>query len=342
MPPKKQQAKEGKRGVKKSAAKVIAASDFHQALRFTPEKAAKSPLGEPISNYDAKCSIAALRKEAKRVGFDAQAYLQNGYCVLSPVWSAKEIQEAHEAAQRVRFMSTSSDGKGEFVFLRGSSTPDKLALFSLLNRYIPFLHQLLGGIVLPNSDKSPYAHHNQVQVALKTPGFKGYKPLEQMSSSRVGHIDQSTARQNPPGKPSSNYSVLFGVVLSGDTAHRSDAGNLYLAPGSYKKLASAFQKLEGPKIPWYPNIAEKYLGKEDPKMEAVRAGPGQAIIMHHQTVHGVGPNHSETDRLNVYFRITARGRPRGKKTSYPQAMRDPFLETPLLKTLADQPDGDDP
>lgn len=25
-----------------------------------------------------------------------------------------------------------------------------------------------------------------------------------------------------------------------------------------------------------------------------------------------------------------------------QAMRDPFLETPLLKTLADQPDGDDP
>ena len=24
------------------------------------------------------------------------------------------------------------------------------------------------------------------------------------------------------------------------------------------------------------------------------AGPGQAIIMHHQTVHGVGPNHSET------------------------------------------------
>lgn len=32
----------------------IAASDFHQALRFTPEKAAKSPLGEPISLLDSR------------------------------------------------------------------------------------------------------------------------------------------------------------------------------------------------------------------------------------------------------------------------------------------------
>ncbi len=42
-----------------------------------------------------------------------------------------------------------------------SSNWSKLAASRLLNRYIPFLHQLLGGIVLPNSDKSPYAHHNQ-------------------------------------------------------------------------------------------------------------------------------------------------------------------------------------
>ena len=29
-------------------------------------------------------------------------------------------------------------------------------------------------------------------------------------------------------------------------------------------------------------------------MRAVRAAAGEAILMHHQTVHGVGPNHSDT------------------------------------------------
>ncbi|CAK9104213.1 unnamed protein product [Durusdinium trenchii] len=299
----------------------------------TTAHAARSPLGKPISHYKAECNLKSFRKEAKRVGFDAQAYLENGYCILRPLWRDKEVQLALAAAQRVRSGSRSSDNQGEFVFLRGSSTPDKLLLFSLLNRYLPFLHQLLEGIVLPGSNNSPYGHHNQVQVAVKRPGFEGYTDLARMSSSRVGHIDQSSAKQTPPGKPTSNYSVLFGVVLSGETKTRSDAGNLYLAPGSYQKLAKAFQAFQG-KVPWHPNITEHYLGEEDPKMEAVRASPGEAILMHHQTVHGVGPNHSNTDRVNVYFRITASGRPDGLKTSYPKAMREPLLETPLLQTLA--------
>ena len=69
------------------------------------------------------------------------------------------------------------------MFLRGSSSPDKLLLFSpalqpklgpaflrLLNRYVPFLHQLLGGIMLPGSNGSPYGHHNQLQLAVKVSG----------------------------------------------------------------------------------------------------------------------------------------------------------------------------
>ena len=27
--------------------------------------------------------------------------------------------------------------------------------------------------------------------------------------------------------------------------------------------------------------------------------------MHHQTIHGVGPNHADQARVNVYFRVTA-------------------------------------
>eukprot|EP00913_Durusdinium_trenchii_P000929 g858.t1 len=108
----------------------------------TTAHAARSPLGKPISHYKAECNLKSFRKEAKR----------------------NDLQQ-------------SGDNQGEFVFLRGSSTPDKLLLFSLLNRYLPFLHQLLEGIVLPGSNNSPYGHHNQVQVAVKRPGFEGYTDL---------------------------------------------------------------------------------------------------------------------------------------------------------------------
>lgn len=44
------------------------------------------------------------------------------------------------------------------------------AFLRLLNRYVPFLHQLLGGIMLPGSNGSPYGHHNQLQLAVKVSG----------------------------------------------------------------------------------------------------------------------------------------------------------------------------
>ncbi|CAE8688165.1 unnamed protein product [Polarella glacialis] len=140
-----------------------------------------------------------------------------------------------------------------------------------------------------------------------------------MSSSLVGHIDQPSKKQIA-GKAAANYSLLLGVVLSGDTASRSDAGNLFVALRTHTMLAEAFRKTEGP-VPWW--------------MKAVRAKPGQAILMHHQTVHGVGPNHSDEDRVNIYFRITSKGRPEGKLLSHPEAMRDPLRETPLLRELAE-------
>lgn len=82
-------------------------------------------------------------------------------------------------------------------------------------------------------------------------------------------------------------------------------------------------------------LAERYSSKaEMPSMQPVHARPGQAILMQWQTVHGVGPNHSETDRIHVYFRLTAAHRPEGSKKTYAPAMMDPTLETPLLKGLA--------
>eukprot|EP00931_Biecheleriopsis_adriatica_P056108 TRINITY_DN33252_c0_g1_i1.p1 TRINITY_DN33252_c0_g1~~TRINITY_DN33252_c0_g1_i1.p1 ORF type:complete len:358 (-),score=39.83 TRINITY_DN33252_c0_g1_i1:140-1213(-) len=221
-------------------------------------------------------------------------------------------------------------------FLRGESTPDKLILFSLLNSYLPFLHQLLCGIKLPASDMAPYGHHNAIQLAIKKPGYPGYDKLENMPDAFVGHIDQSASKQKD-GTNTTNYSVLFGIVLAGATGDRDDAGNLYVAPRSYRHLADAFNKFEGD-IAWYGekkiSIAKKYLQDTAPGMKAVRVKPGQCIVMHHQTIHGVGPNCTSTDRVVIYFRVTSEKRPDGKKNCYPEAMRDPTLETPNIHPLA--------
>ena len=71
-------------------------------------------------------------------------------------------------------------------------------------------------------------------------------------------------------------------------------------------------------------------------MVAVRARPGQAILMHHQSIHGVGPNKSETERIHVYSRLTAANRPPRRQLSYHEATRDLCLETPNLRHLAER------
>eukprot|EP00928_Gymnodinium_smaydae_P021499 TRINITY_DN18390_c0_g1_i1.p1 TRINITY_DN18390_c0_g1~~TRINITY_DN18390_c0_g1_i1.p1 ORF type:complete len:325 (-),score=27.74 TRINITY_DN18390_c0_g1_i1:85-1059(-) len=291
----------------------------------------------PTSVYSKPLNLRSLVSEADRVGFNAKAYISKGYTIMrKPALSERELSEALAAALRVRSNSKASDNEGEFVFLRDQSSPDKLQLFALLNAYVPLLHQLFGGIKLPGSNMAPYAHHNQVQVAIKKPGFEGYDKIEKMHAKGAlsGHVDQPAAKQSPPGQTARNYSALLGICLSGDTHRRDDAGNLFVAPGSHNMLAEQFRKFDGP-IPWHLDIAEKYLnGKKPPRMEAVRAGVGQAVLMHHQTIHAVAPNHSDKARVMIYFRITAQHRPDGNLLSYPAAMRDTLKETPRLRELA--------
>ena len=71
-------------------------------------------------------------------------------------------------------------------------------------------------------------------------------------------------------------------------------------------------------------------------LEAVRMRPGQAVIAHHQLLHASGPNKSSTPRVQIYFRITAKGRPSGSGRCYPAAMKEPFLEMPKLSKLMAQ------
>ena len=104
-------------------------------------------------------------------------------------------------------------------------------------------------------------------------------------------------------------------------------------------LGKAFSKVEGPPGFFTP-ISEHYLkgasGGGAANMEAVRIAPGQAVIVHHQLLHAAGPNKSSTARVQIYYRIAAKGRPVGNAICYPAAMKNPFLEMPRLYELMEE------
>lgn len=244
--------------------------------------------------------------------------------------TADELAQAIDAATRARATSSGSIDK-EFIFLRPGSNKEQKVLFSILNKYVPFLTTLLGSLKLPGSDGSPYQHHNQLQIAIKKAGFEGYAPLEKMSDPGLGHIDQSVKRQLE-GCACANYSCLFGICLQGRTM-KGNGGNLFVSKGSHKELERAFASIQGD-IGWSPNILHKYGIRCAAPLTPVLLKPGQAVLMQYQTVHGIGPNHTDTDRIQIYFRLTADGRPPGCKIHYPAAMRDVSLEMPGLVAVA--------
>ena len=249
----------------------------------------------------------------------------------SQMLTADELSQAIGAAVRARKTSSGSIDN-EFIFLRPGSNNDQKVLFSLLDKYVPFLTALLGSLKRPGSDGSPYQHHNQLQIAIKRAGFEGYAPLEKMSDPGLGHIDQSVKRQLE-GRACANYSCLLGICLQGKTMS-GNGGNLYVSRGSHKELERAFASTEGD-IGWSPNILHKYGIKGAAPLTPVLLKSGQAVLMQYQTVHGIGPNNTDTDRIQIYFRITADGRPPGRKIHFPEAMRNVGLETPgLIATVA--------
>ena len=264
---------------------------------------------------------------ALKVGFDAQAFLRDGVSVLqNQMLSPDELRRAIVAARRARATSSGSIDN-EFIFLRPGSDSDQRMLFSMLNKYVPFLTALLGRVKLPGSDDSPYQHHNQLQIAIKKAGFRGYAPLEKMAYPGLGHIDQSIKRQ-VEDRACANYSCLLGICLQGETM-KENAGNLYVSKGSHKKLERAFANTEGDSG-WSPSILRKYGVRCAAPLTPVLLSPGQAVLMQYQTVHGIGPNNTDTDRIQIYFRLTADGRPSGCKIHYPAAMRNVSLEMPGL------------
>lgn len=273
-----------------------------------------------------------LRALADARRFSAQKFHDDGYSLIETGMGAAELREAASSARRIAEKTS-----GEFIRL--TSELDVENLLKVYGAVKPFIEALYGGAKHPRSDRAPYGFHNMVQIAFREPGAAGQDGIRSLRSMRpiaVAHVDQPHKRQMPRGKPICNFSCLVGVLLQGDTAERSDAGNIWVSPGSHILLAEAFNKLVGPPRFFTP-LSDHYLGAASgAKMEAVRMAPGQAIIAHHQLLHASGPNKSQTPRVQIYFRITAKGRPAGNVMSFPAAMKNPFLEVPRLVKLMTQ------
>jgi len=270
--------------------------------------------------------LKTLATLAETVGFNAASFNKSGYCVLEKFRVRPKVLADVLASAKYLRDKRNKSGK-DFVFLRNIDDEHRNRIFGLLatQPLKRFLNNLLkGGFKQPLEDASPYAHHNSAQLARRCVGEIEWSEM---------HVDQPAAKQRV-GATQQNYTMLCGFMLEGATAERDDAGNLLVAPGSHQALAAAFKKVHGDTIAWHGHAkqADHYLGYQ-PKLKAVRMRSAQVVLMHHQVFHKVAANRSSRDRFCIYFRLTARQRPSGCSKSYPAAMRDPTLETPLLKAL---------
>ena len=193
-----------------------------------------------------------LRVIADTKRFSAQKFYEDGYCLIETGMTATELNDAASSARRIAASSAS-----EFIRVTGNINMDKKRLVRAYSSVKPLIEALFGGAKHPGSDLSPYGFHNLAQIALREPGAAGQdgiRNLRSMTSPLVAHIDQPHKRQLPRGKPICNFSVLVGILLEGETAERSDAGNLWVSRGSHILLGKAFNEVDGPPRFYTPHI----------------------------------------------------------------------------------------
>ncbi len=140
-----------------------------------------------------------------------------------------------------------------------------------------------------------------------------------------GHIDGIPNGKNgvPPGTIVS-FTLLVGVALSDLPGEYS--GNLSLWPGSHLKLGEWFQTHE----------LQELLQSRVPKLDygeplQVRWQVGDAMLVHHLTLHGIAPNLSPNIRYACYYRLHHRQHEAWKR----EVVREIFKEFDGVRAVLD-------
>lgn len=156
----------------------------------------------------------------------------------------------------------------------------------------------------------------QIQVRLPEAQLAAPQPHKAMHVDGVAcpHLDAAELR---------TFTLLVGLFLTPVTGR--DEGGLRVVRGGHLTMTRWFQE------DWYPGRPEQTPASITSEPGEVVVGePGDILFMHHATPHAVGPNHTSTPRIMLYYRLKAVGH----DTQRLAALRDPWLEYPALRDLA--------
>jgi hypothetical protein len=127
------------------------------------------------------------------------------------------------------------------------------------------------------------------QIALRFPSLGEPAPARP-------HLDGMYSPTNGvPEGTIGNFTMLLGIFLS-DVPH-AGMGNLHVWPGTHRLYEQYFRD-HGPQslLQGLPPVAM-------PEPEAMTGRAGDAVLVHYQTAHGVGPNISPYVRYTIFFRL---------------------------------------
>lgn len=156
----------------------------------------------------------------------------------------------------------------------------------------------------------------QIQIRIPETHLSTAQPIKSMHVDGVScpHLDPAELR---------TFSLLVGVPLSeiADPA----GGALHYLPGGHLTMAQWFADQ------WSLGITEQV----PPAIDAHSGTPflgqaGDVLLMHHLVPHAVGPNHTATPRIMVYFRLSHPDHASRRL----HALRSPWLDYPPLKVTA--------
>jgi ectoine hydroxylase-related dioxygenase (phytanoyl-CoA dioxygenase family) len=128
------------------------------------------------------------------------------------------------------------------------------------------------------------------------------------------HIDGLTPPE-PDGRPGT-FTLLVGIFLTDQT--RTDAGNLWVWPGTHRKVATYLRERDPDVLIECAPYPPVDLGV--PRQVTGRAG--DVLLAHYMLGHNMGGNTTGTTREVLYFRL----RRNGHRTRWRDAVQDPLLE----------------
>lgn len=187
--------------------------------------------------------------------------------------------------------------------------PDLLALF-----HTPEVGALVGSLIDTIQPVST------VQIQIRIPDTEAPRP----QPTKAMHVDGVAAPHLDPGELRT-FTMLVGIALS-DISDPA-GGALRYVPGGHLHMAEWFR------TEWSLGMTEQVPPHIDTEHGTpVLAYPGDVLLMHHLVPHAVGHNTTTTPRIMAYFRVS-HALHAGQRI---EALRDPWLEYPVLRALVSE------